>query len=163
MQKLAYATLEEEYDTLYAQLERDSPSEVVNYFNENWHSIKCEWVLGLQSACGSFLNATNNRLESINGKLKQVISCHSSLEEFVSRFFVILTPLRTERDHKAAIMFQKGKVQPYEQGSPESEYSKFLTTYASTFVMKQLKLASRVSDLSQTTAIVGRCVGADEG
>ena len=38
-----------------------------------------------------FLNFTNNRLESINGKLKQVISCQSSLAEFVLKFFVILT------------------------------------------------------------------------
>ena len=78
VQKLAYATSEAEYDTLYTQLQRNAPSEVMKYFNENWHSIKYEWVLGLKSTCGSFLNATNNRLESINGKLKQVISRHSS-------------------------------------------------------------------------------------
>ena len=60
------------------------------------HSIRDEWVLGMKSNCGNFLNFTNNRLESINGKL---INRHSSLEEFVDRFFVILT---AERDHKAA-------------------------------------------------------------
>ena len=54
-----------------------------------------------------FLNSTNNRLESINGKLKQVITHHNSLEDFVTNFFVILTALRTERDHKVAVMFQK--------------------------------------------------------
>lgn len=149
VQKLAYASSEAKYDTLYAQLQRDAPSEVVKYFNENWHPIKSEWVLGLKSTCGSFLNATNNRLESINGKLKQVVSRHSSLEEFVSSFFVILTALWTERDHKAAIMFQKVKVQPYEQGSPESEYSKLLMTYASTFVIKQLKLADKVKEIKE--------------
>ena len=86
--------------------------------------------VGLKSSCGSFLNATNNRLESINGNLKQVISRHSSLEDYISCFFVILTALRTERDHKAAVVFQKVKVVPYNQGSPESEYSKLLTSYA---------------------------------
>ena len=30
--------------------------------------MKDEWVLGLKVECGSFLNMTNNRLESINGK-----------------------------------------------------------------------------------------------
>ena len=110
--KLAYASSEEEYDALYAQLQRDAPQEVVKYYNENWHTIKHEWVLGLKSTCGSFLNATNNRLESINGKLKQVVRRHSYLEEFISSFFTILTALRTERDHKAAIMFQKVRVQP---------------------------------------------------
>ena len=46
-------------------------------------------------------------------------------------------------------MFQKVKVQPYEQGSPESEYSKLLTTYASTFVIKQLKLADKVKVIKE--------------
>ena len=149
VQKLAYASSEAEYNDLYAQLQTDVPSEVVKYFDENWHPIKSEWVLGLKSMCGSFLNATNNRLESINGKLKQVINRHSSLEDFISSFFVILTALRTERDHKAAIMFQKVKVQPYEQGSPEMEYSKLLTSYASTFVIKQMKLAHKVKQIKE--------------
>jgi len=95
-------------------------------------------VLGMKSCCGNFLNFTNNRLESINGKLKQVINCHSSLEEFIERFFIILTALRTERDHKAAIMFQKIKVNPLRDDSPESLYSRLLTNYAAEFVHKQL-------------------------
>ena len=60
-----------------------------------------------------------------------------------------MTALRTERDHKAAIMFQKVRVQRYEQGSPESEYSKLLTTYASTFVIKQLKLDDKVKQITE--------------
>ena len=36
------------------------------------------------------------------------------------------------------------RVQPYKQGSRESEYSRLFTTYASTFVIKQLKLADKV-------------------
>ena len=76
--------------------------------------------MGLKAESGSFLNTTNNRLESINGKLKQVISRHSSLEKFIDSSFTILATLRTERDHKAAVMFQKVKVQNFEQGSAES-------------------------------------------
>ena len=55
-------------------------------------------MLGLKSTCGSFMNATNNRLKNINGKLKQVVSHHSSLEDFVHKLFIILTGLQTERD-----------------------------------------------------------------
>ena len=126
LQKMAYASTESEYSNLYGQLLRDAPIEVVKYVDENWHPIKNEWVLGLKSCCGSFLNNINN--SSINGKLKQVIKRHSSLEDFISHFFVILTTLRTERDHKAALMFQKVAVQPFPDNSPESNYSKFLTS-----------------------------------
>ena len=51
---------------MYEELQRDSPKEVVAYFNKNWHPIKDEWVLGMKSDCGSFLNFTNDRLESLN-------------------------------------------------------------------------------------------------
>ena len=48
---------------------------------------KDEWVLGLMVECGSFINMTNNCMESINGKLKEVgnkvISHHNSLQEFI--------------------------------------------------------------------------------
>ena len=84
LQKMAYSLTETEYHDLYTQLQRDSPKEVVKYVSENWHPNKDEWVMVLKASCGSFLNTTNNRLESINGKLKQVISQHSSLEDFIS-------------------------------------------------------------------------------
>lgn len=101
VQKLAYSTSQEQYAELHGQLKDSCPVKVVKYFNENWDKIKDEWVLGFKSASGNFLNTTNNRLESINGKLKQVISRYCSLEKFVAKFFIILTSLRTERDHKA--------------------------------------------------------------
>ena len=123
VQKLAYASSLEEYNKLYEQLKKDCPKKVVEYYDENWHSIKNEWVLGFKASCGSFLNFTNNRLESINGKLKQVINYHSSLEEFVHKFFVILTSLRCERDHKAAISFQKVPINSFSISSPESQYA----------------------------------------
>jgi len=149
MQKLVHASSVAEYDSLYTQFRSDAPKEVVSYFDTNWHPIRSEWALGMKFVGGSFLNSTNNRLESINGKLKQVISKHSSLEEFVKHFFIILTALRTERDHKAALMFQKVKVHPFPSDSPESEYSKLLTSYASTFVLKQLKLAEKVKQIEE--------------
>ena len=104
IQKLTYAHTEEEYQALYNKFCTAVPKQVLEYFNNNWHSIRNEWVVGIKACCGSFLNTTNNRLESINAKLKQVINRHSSLEEY---FFVTLTALRVERDHKAALMLQK--------------------------------------------------------
>ena len=91
LQKMAYAVSEAEY--------------------QNWRDIRDELILM------NFLNSTNTRLESINGKLKQVVNRHSSLEDFLEKFFIILTTLRTERDHKAALLFQKVKVTPYREDS----------------------------------------------
>ena len=148
LEKICYAYSETEYSDLHAQLLSSSPTEVVSYFNENWYPIRNEWVLGMKSS-GNFLNFANNRLESINGKLKQVINRYSSLEEFVDKFFIILTALRTERDRKAAIMFQKVKVTPFVDHSPESQYSKLLTTYAVEYVLKQLNMADKVGTFTE--------------
>ena len=128
VQKMAYALSNDVYNSIHEQPQRDVPKEVVKYFSENWHPIRNEWVMGLKSNCGNFLNSTNNRLESINGKLKQVITCHSSLEEFITNFCIILRALRTERDHKAAII----PVRAFPPETPESELYKLLTSYAFT-------------------------------
>ena len=72
--KLAYSINEEEYDTLYEQLVEDAPPTVVDYFNENWQPIRDEWVMGMKFKVRNFLNTTNNRLESLNAKLKSVIT-----------------------------------------------------------------------------------------
>lgn len=141
-QKYCYAHSEADYNNLYSQLQSCAPKEVVSYYDKNWHQIRSEWVLGKKSSCGNFLNFTNNRLECINGKLKQVINRHSSLEEFIDKFFIILTVSHTEKDHKAAIMFQKVKVNPQSDDSPESKYLKLLTAYAADYVHKQLKLTT---------------------
>ena len=62
---------------------------------------------------------------------------------------MILTALQTERDHRAAIQFQKLKVHTFQEGSAELQYSKLLTCYAATYVLKQYELASKVKDLIQ--------------
>ena len=148
VQKLAYANSAANYTELYEEFQHDAPKEVIAYFNKNWHPIKDEWVVGMKSDCGSFLNFTNNRLESLNGKLKQVIDRHSSLEDFMDKFFITLNALRRERDHKVANMFQKVKVSCFNDDSPESHYSKFLSSYAAQFVHKQLNLAHKVSAIT---------------
>ena len=69
-QKMAYASSEEEYQGLCKELEENCPKQVRDYFKDNWAKIKDEWVLHYKAMCGSFLNSTNNKLESLNGKLK---------------------------------------------------------------------------------------------
>ena len=68
IQKLAYAKNEDEYDGLYTQFHSIPPESVKNYFDENWHPIREEWVAGFKQVSGNFQNATNKRLESINAK-----------------------------------------------------------------------------------------------
>ena len=129
------------------QFTRDAPVNVVEYFNANWHPIHEEWVLGLKAQCGSFLNKTNNRIECINAKLKQVISRNSSLEEFVENFFIALTALHKGVDQKAAAMIHKTPVRPWNNGSPESNYTTLLTPYAVNYVVQQLQRSKAITHI----------------
>ena len=64
-----------------------------------------------------------------------------------SLFF--LTALRTERDYKAILMFQKVVAHPFPNGSPESNYLKFLTSYTASYVIKQLELTPKVKEIEE--------------
>lgn len=99
----------------------------------------------MKYSTGNFLNSTNNRLESINQKLKSVISRYSSLEEFVDKFFLILRVMRSERDHKAALVVQKVPVLFHSTSNKASQsYIKHLTPYAYRFIEKQLSFMDKV-------------------
>lgn len=145
VQKMAYALSEEKYLELYSQFQQSAPSTVLEYFDEQWHSIRQQWTMGMKYSTGNFLNNTNNRVESLNSKLKSVISRYSSLEEFVDKFFLILRVLRSERDHKAGLTAQKVPVTFHSTTDPAAiSYMKHLTPYAYKFVAKQLSLVAKV-------------------
>lgn len=145
LQQMAYATNDENYLDIYSRFCECAPPTVIEYFNENWHPIKKQWVMGIKYKTGNFLNGTNNRLECINQKLKSVISRYSSLEEFVDKFFLILRVLRSERDHKAALISQKVPVSYHSLTDDVSlKYMQYLTPYAYQFIDKQMKLKEKV-------------------
>ena len=145
LQQMAYSTSEEKYMDTYSRFKDGAPAEVVKYFADNWHPIRKQWALGMKYSSGNFLNGTNNRLESLNAKIKSVVSQYSSLEEFIEKFFLILRVLRAERDHKAGltalkvpIFFHSNKDAAY------INYMKYLTPYAYKFTTKQLDLKEKV-------------------
>jgi len=70
---MAYSTNEEEYTKNYEFLQHTGIQPVVDYTEDSWHPIKEEWEIGLKQSV-HFNNNTTNQLESINQKLKQVIS-----------------------------------------------------------------------------------------
>ncbi|XP_065679758.1 zinc finger SWIM domain-containing protein 1 [Hydra vulgaris] len=149
LQKMTYAKTEEDYANLYQSLKSTKINSVICYFEDNWHKIHNEWVEGLKSTNLTFLNRTNNRLESLNQKIKQVCSRNTNLGQFFDDFLVFLQSTRVMQDHKAINIFHKRPVILYEPGSVEESYKKLLTPYAFSFVLKELELASEVRSLKK--------------
>jgi len=50
IQKIVYATSEEQYLALYDQLKQCAPHTVIRYFDTSRHAIRGEWCLGLKLA-----------------------------------------------------------------------------------------------------------------
>ena len=83
LKKLAYARSEEEYHEHYTTLVNTAPVSVTAYYNANWHCIDHEWVEFYKSVSLTSGERTNNRLESINSKIKSVCSRFVNLSHFL--------------------------------------------------------------------------------
>jgi chromatin remodeling complex protein RSC6 len=60
----------------------------------------------MQSNAHNYLNRTNNRVVSINQKLKKVISKFSNIVTFLEDLMRVVSSLRMERDHKVIVVFE---------------------------------------------------------
>jgi len=78
--ELVYARGHTQYEQAREKLHNTKLTSVVSYFEKNWHSIKDEWVQG---------ERTNNRLESINAKIKSVCTRFATLDQFLTSFFFL--------------------------------------------------------------------------
>jgi zinc finger SWIM domain-containing protein 3 len=142
LQDIVHSKSDEQYKLHYNKLCNDCSNAVISYYN--WHNIRKEWVDGLKDGV-NLGNRTNNRIESINDKVKSVFKHHSTLPEFAENFLIALKSLRTERDLKTVGMFQKKAVAPYPKESPEYKYRELVTPYAWSFILKQLMQMSEVT------------------
>lgn len=77
--KLVYFSSEEEYKKHYAEFLKSSTQSIIEYYDAKWHSIRDDCMECYKSLSFTLGEKTNNRLESINGKLKIVCSRFASL------------------------------------------------------------------------------------
>ena len=83
-------------------------------------------------------------MESINQKLKSVISRFARLPQFCCELLKVLSSFHIERDHKAITLFQKVPSQPFPEGSLKYQYMQVVTLFALSHVVKQIDLADKV-------------------
>ena len=145
--KMAYAQSEESYASFYDEFIKCAPQRVVDYFNANWHDIHEQWVDGMKNSQCNYMNRTNNRVESINAKLKMVITRYSGMTQFFNDLMQCLSSLRVERNHRALEVTTKRRITKYDPTSVLGKYIELLTPYAFEYVQKQFELAEKVKIL----------------
>jgi len=141
-QAIAYANTEKQYIDLRDKLHATMPASVIRYFESNWHPCRCEWVMCWQRQNVTFGERTNNRLESVNRRLKAVVKTSSTLPVFFKDLLATVNCMRHERDHSFVTTMEKVSVKPFPHGSVEDEFSSSITPFAFQFVLHQLKLSS---------------------
>ena len=162
MSKMAYSQTAEMYTTLYDELKQCAPPSVIEYFDKNWHCIHEQWVDGLKKSNCNFMNRTNNRLESINQKLKMVITRYSGMTDFFRDLMKCLVSLNMERDHRAIELTSKRRITEYEEGSIFDCYAGLLTPYAFGFLKSQLESVQKVTiaqDIDEDSCSITTAIG----
>jgi len=86
LQALAYASDDDAYNSSTARLLAVGYGKVSKYFQESWHPIRHEWVAVLKAQHQTLGDTTNNRLKSINAKIKSVYAKNACLQRFFVDF-----------------------------------------------------------------------------
>ena len=93
------------------------------------------------------MNRTNNRLESLNGKLKAVITRYSGMVQFFNDLMQCINSLKLERDHRALQVVTKRRVTTFDKESALSKYMGFLTPFAFDYIKEQFQFSEKVKIL----------------
>ena len=125
---------------------------VVTYFLENWDPIKEQWVTCFKDTAFNLGETTNNRLESMNSKIKRVCSKYGSLLQFFTEFFAVLGALRNERKHHRLMACARRPTSLISVEDDLQQYGKYITTYAFKHIQDQagfsdkVRIEERISD-----------------
>ena len=87
MERIVYSKSPEEYELNYQLLQDSGLHRVLDYYDKNWLPIKEQWVQCFKGANFTLGESTNNRLESINAKIKSVCTRYATLPTFFTQFF----------------------------------------------------------------------------
>ena len=87
MERIIYSKSPKEYELNYHLLQNSGLHRVLDYYDKNWLPIKEQRVQIFKGANFTLGKSTNNRLESINAKIKSVCTQYATLPTFFTQFF----------------------------------------------------------------------------
>ncbi|GFN81075.1 LOW QUALITY PROTEIN: Zinc finger swim domain-containing protein 1 [Plakobranchus ocellatus] len=124
--------------------EKSMKAMVTDYFTRQWYSLRHQWVEGLKNNAKHLMNNTNNRLESINQKIKDVVGRRLDLQQFFKELLTYFDSMSLEHDDRAAMILAKVPVDLHKD-NPLADYLRHLTPYAFSAVKKQHELSRDIS------------------
>ena len=148
IQKIAYSRSLTEYETHKQTLLNQNVPALDSYFIRSREPIKEEWVIGLSEST-SLGNNTNNRVESLNQKIKQVIDRNAKFDSFAADLVHFLHMHRTEIYGKICKTVNKVTGVRLNEESANFRYRRQLTDYGFKLVNSQIEKHGEV-EISET-------------
>ncbi|XP_057341613.1 uncharacterized protein LOC130678435 [Microplitis mediator] len=129
LEGLVYSVDESDYQIKYDNFKELVPTKIVQYFNDNWHQNHSEWTK-YSMIYGNFNNTTNNRLENVNGKIKEIAKRKDTLPSAIKRFFEWNISHNQETDIKLAQHILKRPIIISSNDNIYYKYANYLTDIA---------------------------------
>ena len=130
-QDLAYAKSDKVYEGAYTKLKSSSPTEFVEYYNQNWHECKPMWVEYFRQRVEHMGNRTTNRLENFHKEIKAYLKPSLSVAQCIQELLHYDQGKYHETTHRSIIDSVSIR---YRQGLNLLDYDKLqqmATSYAS--------------------------------
>eukprot|EP00794_Sanderia_malayensis_P013540 gene13540-14944_t len=144
LSKIIYSKSPAEYDSNVNALKATEIQSVIAYYEENWGDIKDQWVSCFKDSVFNLGETTNNRLESLNAKIKSVCSRYGSMLQFFTEFFSVLNVLRNERNHARLMSRARRPTQLSNFDEDLQKYANHVTSYAFKHITNQAELATHL-------------------
>lgn len=126
---MIYSKSRQQYDALYEDLKKMKVSSVLDYFETQWNICVNEWTMFGRNMNNYFLNTTSNRVESLNQKIKLVVTKYSNMIRFFKDLNVSINVRASEKDMMVIKNTMK-KICENETNSVLIKYKEYLTNFA---------------------------------
>lgn len=156
LKDMVYTKSEIEYNQCYRDLRSLRCNQLMAYFNANWHSIQDQWVGYLVDRNKNCQIRTNNRLESLNQKIKSVVTKYANLGAFFNDVMTLFASYNAERDHVAADSILRKPLTIQAESADDKLYSEYLTIFAYKHYMKESAKSLDI-EFTQITNAAGKC------
>ena len=145
--RLVFAKTELSFKKAHAKLAAVAPDSFMNYYNKNWGQNKKSWAYYLTITTVNMGNTTNNRSESHNQKIKDVLNRKLSLADCVKSIMLYHRTNNFEVCHRE---FNQLFKTPYRLGDNDEVCDavvKSVTSYAAGIIIHELTRAREKTDV----------------
>lgn len=121
LNKMTKSLSQTEYLRRYLALKDVAPASVMQYFDTNWHIYPEQWVYYAMFKTNNLGNTTNNRIESLNGRIKTYMKIRDKIVPALKNLFSFI---RTEEKDMKFVSVQniiKRKVGVFSEDNEEKQ------------------------------------------